>query len=88
MTLGTGIAVYFLFWWLCLFTILPFGVRSQIESGEVEPGTAPGAPQTSHVGKKLLINTIVSGVVFAVYWFVTAGLGFSIDQIPSPFPQD
>ncbi|MCP4183198.1 MAG: DUF1467 family protein [Hyphomicrobiales bacterium] len=88
MTLGTGFAIYFLFWWLCLFTVLPFGVRSQIESGEVEPGTEPGAPITSHVWKKLLINTIVSGVVFAVYWFMTARLGFSIDQIPSPFPQD
>jgi predicted secreted protein len=88
MAIGTGIAVYFLLWWLCLFIVLPFGVRSQIESGEVEPGTEPGAPKAPHIRKKLLINTIVSGVVFAIYWFVTAKLGFSIDQIPSPIPQN
>jgi len=88
MAIGTGIAVYFLLWWLCLFIVLPFGVRSQIESGEVVPGSEPGAPKTPHVWKKLFINTVLSGVVYGIYLFVTAGLGFSIDQIPSPIPQN
>ena len=37
-------ALYFILWWVVLFAVLPFGVRSQDESGEVEAGTDPGAP--------------------------------------------
>ncbi len=88
MSIGTAIALYFLFWWLCLFAVLPFGVRSQLESGKVERGTEPGAPQKAHIGRKLSINSLVAAVVFAIYWFVTVRLGYSIDSIPSPFPQD
>ena len=29
---------------MVLFAVLPWGVRSQEESGEVAPGTDPGAP--------------------------------------------
>ena len=39
MTLATAIAIYFIIWWVVLFAVLPFGVRSQEESGAVEPGT-------------------------------------------------
>jgi hypothetical protein len=30
-----GLALYFVIWWILLFAVLPFGVRSQAESGEV-----------------------------------------------------
>jgi catechol 2,3-dioxygenase-like lactoylglutathione lyase family enzyme len=34
----TGFAVYFIIWWLVLFTVLPWGMRSAHEEGaEVEP---------------------------------------------------
>ena len=88
MSFGTGFALYVLFWWLCLFAVLPFGVRSQVENGEVEPGTEPGAPHKTHIWKKMLINTMVAGVVFGLYLFVTVTLGYSLDSIPSPFPAD
>ncbi|MCF6322462.1 MAG: DUF1467 family protein [Rhizobiaceae bacterium] len=88
MSFGTGFAVYFLFWWLCLFVVLPFGIRSQVESGEITPGTEPGAPRKFHVWKKMLINTVLAGVVFGLYLYVTITLGYSLDNIPSPFPQD
>ena len=44
MSVSTVIAIYFLIWWLTLFAVLPWGVRNQEESGEVTPGTDPGAP--------------------------------------------
>ena len=40
----TGIAIFFLIWWLALFAVLPWGIRSQHEEGEITPGTDPGAP--------------------------------------------
>jgi len=56
-----------------LFAILPWGVRSQQESGEVTPGTDPGAPAAHLVWRKLLWTTVVATVVFAIlaglYWF-------------------
>ena len=88
MSIGTGTALYFLFWWLCLFAVLPFGARSQVDEGAVEPGTEPGAPKNPFVLRRLLINSLVAGIVFAIFWFVTVKLGFGIDSIPSPFPQD
>lgn len=59
----TYIAFYFVVWWLCLFMVLPFGVRAQHEQGEVTDGTEPGAPIKTHIWWKLLANSILSLVV-------------------------
>ena len=66
MSLTTAIAVYFILWWTVLFAILPWGVRSQHESGAISPGTDPGAPTTARMGKKLLWTTLVSTGIFAL----------------------
>jgi predicted secreted protein len=66
VSLTTAIAIYFIIWWTVLFAVLPWGVRSQAESGTVAPGTDPGAPAIPKVWLKLLWTTIVSGVVFAL----------------------
>ena len=39
-----AIAIYFLIWWITLFAVLPFGVRSQHEGEDFAQGTDPGAP--------------------------------------------
>ena len=65
-TISTGFAIYFVVWWIVLFLTLPFGVRSQHEDGESVPGTDPGAPVASQMGRKLIWTTILSAVFFAV----------------------
>jgi predicted secreted protein len=41
MSLSFGIAIYFVIWWVLLFAILPFGVRTSEEAGESSnPGFA------------------------------------------------
>jgi len=65
VTLTTAIAIYFVLWWVVLFAVLPWGVRSQSESGAVEPGTDPGAPTLPRILRKLVWTTIASAVVFA-----------------------
>ena len=65
MTVTTAVAVFFLIWWVTLFAVLPWGVRSQHEGGEVTPGTDPGAPTASRLGRKLLWTTLIAGLVFA-----------------------
>ena len=51
---------------MVLFAVLPWGVRSQQESGEVAPGTDPGAPAVHLVWRKLLWTTVIAAVVFGI----------------------
>ena len=74
-SISTAFAIYFVLWWVVLFTTLPFGVRSQHEDGEGAPGTDPGAPIMARMGRKLIWTTPISAVIFAVaMWAYRAGL--------------
>ena len=80
-TLSTGFAIYFVFWWITLFLTLPFGVRSQHEDGESSPGTDPGAPVASQMGRKLIWTTVISAFIFAVaVWAYNEGL-LSVERL-------
>lgn len=62
-----------------MFAVLPWGVRSQQEDGAVAPGTDPGAPALSGIGRKLVWTTVASAVIFVLgvglyrYRLVTLG---------------
>lgn len=58
-------AVYFVIWWVVLFCVLPLNIQSQAEKGEVTAGTEPGAPVSPQLGRKALITSAISLVVFA-----------------------
>ncbi|HEY4773619.1 MAG TPA: DUF1467 family protein [Xanthobacteraceae bacterium] len=62
-------AIYFILWWLVLFAVLPWGVRSQAESGDVAPGTDPGAPVLPHLLTKLAATTVISAALFGVFYY-------------------
>ena len=69
MKIGSMIAIYFVIWWTVLFAVLPFGIRNAHEAGEkVEPGNDAGAPVTLHLGKKVLITSLVALLVFGVVY--------------------
>ncbi len=70
MSISTILAIYFLVWWLTLFAVLPWGVRNQEESGEVAPGTDPGAPAIYRVWSKLGWTTLVATFIFAVLYVI------------------
>ena len=65
-SISTGLAIYFVMWWIVLFLTLPFGVRSQHEGGDSAAGTDPGAPIASQMGRKLIWTTIISAAIFAI----------------------
>ena len=69
MTLPIGLAIYFTMWWVVLFAVLPFGVRSQHEETSFQAGTDPGAPVKPHLLIKVGVTTLVSGVLFACLWW-------------------
>jgi predicted secreted protein len=64
LPLSGALALYFVVWWTVLFAVLPFGVRSQAETGEVTPGSDPGAPALPALGEKAIWTTIVAALVF------------------------
>jgi predicted secreted protein len=85
MPLTTGVAIFFLIWWVVLFAVLPWGVRSQQEQGDVSPGTDPGAPAIPHLRRTLIWTTLVSVVVFAGCYAVYASHVVSIEGLMAPF---
>ncbi|MDJ0929693.1 DUF1467 family protein [Breoghania sp.] len=79
------LAIYFVVWWVTLFAVLPFGVRSQEEAGdEIEPGSMPGAPSRPLMLRKVIATTVVAALVTGcVYWVITFS-GLTLDDIPIP----
>jgi predicted secreted protein len=76
MTVTGSIAVYFVIWWTVLFVMLPFGVRSQAEMGDVTAGTDPGAPVMPGLRTKALWTTLIAGIVFAGLFAAWPYIGF------------
>ncbi|MGB4106643.1 MAG: DUF1467 family protein [Alphaproteobacteria bacterium] len=59
----TGIAAYFLIWWLVVFCVLPWGIKTDMEIGS-------GAPINPGLRKKFLITTGIS----LLLWLLVYGL--------------
>jgi len=85
MPVTTAIAIFFLIWWVVLFAVLPFGIRSQHESGEMVPGTDPGAPVIPNLLRKLVWTTLVSLVIFAACYVVYVEHLVSLASLVAPF---
>ena len=65
LTTPFAIAIFISIWFVVLFAVLPFGIRSQEEAGDFVPGTDPGAPVAPRLFVKALWTTAISAVVFA-----------------------
>jgi predicted secreted protein len=79
MSWTTALAIYFVAWWIVLFLVLPFGVRSQHETGEeVVPGTDPGAPVMPRLLRVVALNTVITAALcgFFFWLFLTKRLTF------------
>ena len=82
MALVFAISMYVVIWWIVLFAMLPIGVRTQEEEGEVSPGTAESTPHMPNLLPKMLATTIVASVVFAVVYVIIVHRVITLDQIP------
>ncbi|EKF58512.1 MAG: DUF1467 family protein [Agrobacterium albertimagni] len=76
MAILSGLAVYFVIWWLVLFAVLPIGLRTQDEDQEVVPGTVASAPTRFRAARIFLTTTVVSALIYGA-WYV-AGTYFDI----------
>jgi predicted secreted protein len=71
MSVWSGVAVYFIIWWVVLFAVLPWGVQNAHEAGEtVESGNEPGAPVNPRLLLKTIVTTLISAAIFAIVYAV------------------
>jgi predicted secreted protein len=76
----TLVGIYVVLWWTVLFAVLPFGVRSQAEHGEIVPGSDPGAPAVPRLLAKALWTTLLSSVIFGAFYAAYAGDLIDLDR--------
>ncbi len=68
MKLTSVVAIYILFWSLSLFLVLPFRLRSSEAAEAHVPGQAEGAPPRFSLKRTAIWTTIVSAVLFGLYY--------------------
>jgi predicted secreted protein len=69
MAVTSIIAIYVLFFAFSAFVLLPFGVRTDEEVGNVRvPGQAESAPHRFDLKRHLLKAAVLGAVLFAVYY--------------------
>lgn len=88
MSITSGLVLYAVLWFLILLMVLPIGVRSQEEAGEVEPGTPAGAPETPMIGRKMLWATAGAAVAWLMVFAVVEGRLITRDDIRFLAPFD
>jgi predicted secreted protein len=82
MQLTSILAIYALFWTMCLFAVLPFHARTAEEMGEQHvPGHAESAPHRFPLGRVALRTTLVSALLFGLYYLNYVNGWISIDQL-------
>lgn len=65
----SALAIYVLFWAMSMFFVLPFGVRTHDEAGvERVPGQADSAPANFDLKKLAIRTTILSAILFGLYY--------------------
>ena len=76
-------AIYFLVWVISAFVMLPFGIRTPDETGEaLLKGQADSAPTNFRPGIVALRATILSAVLFGLYYTNYVEGWLTIDMIP------
>jgi predicted secreted protein len=82
MSWMSGIVLYCSIWAVVFFMVLPLGITSQAEAGEVDPGTPASAPTDAMIARKALITTGIAAVLFAGAFAVIRFHLFTLDDIP------
>jgi len=60
----SGVAVYFIMWWVVLFAVLPWGGNRP--PADVEEGHATSAPANPRIKQKFIATTLISAVLWII----------------------
>jgi len=83
----TFLAVFLIVWWTVLFAVLPFGLKTQDDDKDVTLGTVASAPRGPHVLRAMAWTTVIALSILAVLYWLTRGLGYSLDDLLALFPK-
>jgi predicted secreted protein len=67
MNWATGIAVYVCIWWVVIFAVLPWGVRTAAPN---EQGFDPGAPENPRLLTKIVVTTAIASVLWLGFYLL------------------
>jgi predicted secreted protein len=68
MNWKSALAIYFLFWAMSVFFVLPFGVKTAEEAGvDLVPGQAESAPHGFSVKRTAIRTTIVATILWSLF---------------------
>ena len=71
MGITGSIIVYVLIWWIIFFSVLPVGIQSNKEKFQERiDGMDPGAPINPKIGKKFIITTLITSIIFIVIYYL------------------
>ena len=85
MSALTLTAIFFIVWWIVLFAVLPWGIRTQQEDGDIVLGTTHSAPSRPQLVRKALATTAVAAVIVGLIWLAVDVLGYDLDWVATRF---
>ncbi|ANT52396.1 DUF1467 family protein [Mesorhizobium amorphae] len=80
-------ALFFATWWVVLFAVLPFSVKTQDDDHDVTLGTVSSAPRGPHMLRAVIRTTIATAILMGIFYGLTRGLGLSLDEVPHIIPE-
>lgn len=75
------IAIYFLFWFLCLFLVLPFRLRTSDEDDPHVPGQAESAPPRFSAGRTAKWTTLLAAIMFGLFYASYVNNWVTVDDL-------
>ena len=79
MGITGSLIVYVSIWWIVFFSVLPIGIKSQNkEFQEKLHGNDIGAPKNPNIGKKFLITTLITSILFLGIYYVVDNNYFNL----------
>jgi predicted secreted protein len=80
MAITSAMVLFAVIWFLVLFVVLPLRLTTQGDAGDIVPGTHAGSPMDAQIGKRFLITTGVTVVLWAVCFAVIVSGWIGVDD--------
>jgi predicted secreted protein len=81
MTISAAAVLFAVIWFMTLFIVLPIGLRTQGDKGEVVPGTHASSPVNAQLGRKVKWVTLITILLWVpLYFIITSGV-ITVDML-------
>lgn len=81
MTISAAAVLFAVIWFMTLFIVLPIGLRTQGDKGEVVPGTHASSPVNAQLGRKVKWVTLITILLWVPLYFVISSGVITVDML-------